>query len=79
MGERGPDPEYTLNDVLTIFNQRQDSCEPLTAQEVAEMLDCSRPKAYELLKQLAEENAIVSKKVGARAKVWWIPEDHETK
>lgn len=78
MGDRGPDPEYTPDDVLDTFSQRQDSREPLTAQEVADMLSCSRPKAYELLKKLAEDDAISSKKVGARAKVWWISESQDT-
>ena len=77
MGDRGPDPEYTPDDALNAFSQRQDAREPLTAQEVADILGCSRPKAYELLKELAEDGAITSKKVGARAKVWWIPESRD--
>ena len=77
MGERGPDPTYTVDDVLAIFEQRQDSHEPLTAQEVADRLDCSRPKAYDLLRELADQDSIASKKVGARAKVWWIPEGND--
>lgn len=79
MSKRGPDPEYTTEDALAVFNNRQEACEPLSTQEVADELGCSGSMAYELLTELTEENKIASKKIGARARAWWIPEDNETK
>jgi len=71
MGKPGPDPETTSEAVLEIYSQLEDPCMPLTAQEVADELDCSRRTALRRLKDLEEENKIRSKKVGGRSRVWW--------
>ena len=73
MGDPGPDTKYTESEVLTIFNQRPDPYEPLTASEVAEEVGCSRATAYNLLTELSDKGNLDSKKVGARGRVWWVP------
>lgn len=60
--------QVTLNDVLAVFDSAD--VPVLTATEVAEQLDCSRPSAYNKLEQLVEEGSIEKKKVGARAVVY---------
>jgi len=42
----------------------------LTANDVAEELDCSRPAAYNKLEDLVERGDLHKKKVGARAVVY---------
>lgn len=74
MGKPGPDPEITQESVLTVFSELEDSCTPLTAQEVADKLDCSRRTALRRLNELEEEGVIKTKKVGARGRVWWQPD-----
>lgn len=74
MGERGPDSEITPEDIVSLFRDREDSCEPLTASEVADKLDCARRTAHKWLNIAEEETTIQSKKVGGRARIWWLPE-----
>lgn len=64
----------TPEDVLTVFEERTDPSEPLTASEIATALDCSRRTGLDKLQALADRGAIESKKVGARAVVWWRPD-----
>nr|WP_255148870.1 bacterio-opsin activator domain-containing protein [Halorarius halobius] len=45
--------------------------EPLTSREVAEAVGCSRRTAYNKLRRLASRGDLGTKKVGARARVWW--------
>lgn len=78
MGERGPEPDYDEDDVYEIFEDQQDPCEPRTATEVAEALDCSRSTAYNLLQELAEKGVLESKKVGARGRVWWMSDSQHS-
>lgn len=73
MGKPGPDPETTTEAVLQIYSQLSDPCMPLTAQEVADELDCSRRTALRRLKDLEKADKIKSKKVGGRSRVWWNP------
>ncbi len=47
--------------------------EPLTTREVADALELTRRSAYERLRELADNGAIETKKVGARGRVWWRP------
>lgn len=63
----------TPDDVLDAFSGREDRAEPLTAPELADVLNCSRRTALNKLNTLAERDAIASKKVGGRSKVWWRP------
>ena len=73
MATPGPNAEYTTEDVLAVFDQRSDPCEPMTSSEIAESINCSRPTALNRLEELAEEGKIETKKVGARGRVWWLP------
>lgn len=71
MGKPGPDPEPTAEAVMQLYSQLEDPCTPLTAQDVADELDCSRRTALRRLKDLENEGKIRSKKVGGRSRVWW--------
>jgi hypothetical protein len=74
MGQPGPTPSVTPEDILGVFSDREDALEPLSAPEVADALNCSRKTAYNKLVTLRERGQVASKKVGARSRVWWIPE-----
>lgn len=67
--------EVTHEDVRECFATREDAHEPLTATEVAERLDCSRRTALDRLNDLGDAGDVTSKKVGGRARVWWVPDD----
>jgi len=73
MGDRGPEPKITPDELLSSFQNRPDPCEPRTASDVAEEFDVARRTALKLLQQTAEETPIETKKIGARARVWWLP------
>ncbi len=73
MGDPGRKPRITPADVLTVFRERADLAEPLTAVEVAEALDCSRRTALNKLHELEDRGEAASKKVGGRSRVWWKP------
>jgi response regulator of citrate/malate metabolism len=70
--ERDDDGTYveqvTLDQVLSVFAEVE--IPVLTASEVAEELDCSRPSAYNKLETLTENGELHKKKVGARAVVY---------
>ncbi|WP_424004920.1 PAS domain S-box protein (plasmid) [Haloarcula salina] len=46
---------------------------PLTTNEVAERLDLGRRSTYDRLDRLADSERLRTKKVGANARVWWLP------
>lgn len=73
MSAQGRETEFALSDITTVFEQRKDYAEPLTAQEIADEVGCSRRTALNKLNTLAEQTDITSKKVGGRSRVWWIP------
>lgn len=60
--------ETTLDGVLSVFENAE--VPVLTANEVAEALDCARATAYNKLEELAEQGELQKKKVGARAVVY---------
>jgi response regulator of citrate/malate metabolism len=60
--------QVTLESVLAVFEKAD--IPVLTAKEVAEELDCSRPAAYNKLEELVEGKELHKKKVGARAAVY---------
>lgn len=60
--------QVTLDSVLDVFDQAD--LPVLTASEVAEKLDCSRPSAYNKLEELVKRGELQKKKVGARAVVY---------
>lgn len=70
--ERDEGGKYTeqvgLDDVLAVFEHAE--IPVLTATEVAEELECSRPSAYNKLESLVERGDVHKKKVGARAAVY---------
>jgi MarR-like DNA-binding transcriptional regulator SgrR of sgrS sRNA len=73
MSDRGRNTEFELDAVISVFENRDDYAEPLTASEVADELGCSRRTALNKLHRLQEESDLTSKKVGGRSRVWWIP------
>jgi len=60
--------QVTLDSVLDVFNSHK--VPVLTASEVADELDCSRPSAYNKLEELVKRGELHKKKVGARAVVY---------
>ncbi|MFC7059075.1 helix-turn-helix domain-containing protein [Halovenus salina] len=60
--------QVTPDSVLEVFNREK--VPVLTASEVANELDCSRPSAYNKLEELVERGELCKKKVGARAVVY---------
>lgn len=73
MGTPGRKPKATPEDVLAVFDDREDRAAPLTSSEVADGVGVSRPQAWEKLDTLATEGVLRRKSVGARAVVWWVP------
>lgn len=67
----GRRPEVTDNELLGIFRS---SSEPvLTTKEVASQFDITHRGVRDRLEALEADGKLKSKKVGARAKVWWDP------
>ncbi|TKX86469.1 response regulator of citrate/malate metabolism [Halorubrum sp. SS5] len=60
--------QVTLDSVISVFQNAE--LPVLTASEVANELDCSRPSAYNKLEELVESGELHKKKVGARAAVY---------
>ncbi len=58
-----------LRETIAVFS----GTEPRTTNEVAETLGLNRRTAYARLDRLADENEVLTKKVGANARVWWRP------
>jgi DNA-binding Lrp family transcriptional regulator len=75
MAKPGQKPRITPEDVEAVFDTRDDVAEPLTASEIGEELNCTRRTALNKLNTLQEDGAVESKKVGGRARVWWLPID----
>lgn len=72
-GQPGPKTRIHLEDVLEVFDERDDLAEPLTSKDVAEELNCSPKTAYRKLDQLVIDEKLRSKKAGSRSKVYWTP------
>lgn len=68
--------QVTLDTVLEVFENAKVSV--LTATEVSEELDCSRPSAYNKLEELVDQGELHKKKVGARAAVYIRLNDQES-
>ena len=60
--------QVTVDAVLDVFEESKVAV--LTASEVADNLDCSRPAAYNKLEELVKQGKLQKKKVGARAVVY---------
>lgn len=71
---RGPDGKYVedtgTDEVLEVLKTAN---EPLTATEIAEILDISNRTALDKLNELNESDpTVIRKQVGARAVIWFI-------
>ena len=60
--------QVTLDSVMSAFENAD--LPVLTASEIADELDCSRPSAYNKLEELVDHGELHKKKVGARAVVY---------
>ncbi|WP_255198332.1 bacterio-opsin activator domain-containing protein [Halorarius litoreus] len=66
---RASEPDvYT--ETLAVFEQLG---EPLTTTEVSDVLGVPRRTVYKRLGSLVDRGALQTKKVGAHARVWWLP------
>ncbi|UTF53258.1 hypothetical protein [Natronosalvus rutilus] len=63
------------NVCLEAFVDRKDAAEPLTSHEVAEAVGIARRTAHKKLEELVDREVLASKQVGARGRVWWVPDD----
>ncbi|MCU4752161.1 PAS domain S-box protein [Halobacteria archaeon AArc-curdl1] len=61
-----------LRETLAVFDERGT---PQTTPEVADSLDLGRRSTYARLERLVEQNRLETKKVGANARVWWLPQE----
>jgi predicted ArsR family transcriptional regulator len=72
----GRKPEFTDEEILAVFQSSSDPV--LTTGEVASEFDITHRGVRDRLEKLEERGKLRSKKVGARAKVWWDPEHTTT-
>lgn len=63
----------SLDTVRRIFDQLGPPGTPFTTSEIAAEFDCSDRTIYNRLDDLVEADAIETKKVGAKGRVWWKP------
>lgn len=68
----GRKPRIENADVLDCFAASDDPCEPLTASEVAELLNCHRNTARNHLEDLVFTGDLDAKRAGS-GKVYWRP------
>jgi predicted DNA binding protein/PAS domain-containing protein len=60
-------------ETLSVFIESDEPTAPHTTPEVAAELDCGRRATLKRLQHLADRGEILTKKVGAGARVWWRP------
>lgn len=75
---RGPSRDVTRDDVLSVMQSEGENRRPWTASDLAEHLPCSSDTVYNRLRELETLGHIQTKKVGARARIWWIPDTETT-
>ena len=70
----GRNPSTSTDEVLAVFEENPDTCEPFTAPQIAERLatDVHRNTARNYLQDLESLGELRSKKVGP-SRVWWQP------
>lgn len=78
MGERDLQPRtgptrIPLEAVLEVFERREDRARPVTADDVMDVVECSRRTAHNKLNDLVDRGHLRTRKIGARGRVWWIP------
>ena len=67
----GRKPKTTDEAILNVFRSSTDPV--LSTSEVASEVDITHRGVRDRLEKLEEEGKVKSKKVGARAMVWWDP------
>lgn len=67
-----------LDDVVAVFEAREDRARPVTASDVMDHLDCSRRTAHNKLNELVDRGTLDTRKVGSRSRVWWMPIEPDT-
>ena len=67
----GRRPKITDDEILAVFRSSSDPV--LTTSEIASQFDITHRGVRDRLEKLETEEKVNSKKVGARAKVWWDP------
>ncbi len=65
----GIDPDT----VIDVFDARDDLARPVTAGDVVDELGIARRTAHNKLNALVERGELETRKIGARARVWWRP------
>ena len=60
--------------VIDVFAARDDAARPVTATDVVEELGIARRTAHNKLNALVERGTLDTRTIGARGRVWWIPE-----
>ena len=70
----GIDPET----VMDVFDDREDTARPVTATDVVDELGIARRTAHNKLNALVERGELDTRKIGARGRVWWVPNPRET-
>lgn len=68
----GRKPKVTNDEILDVFRSSSDPV--LTTSEVASEFDITHRGVRDRLEQLEDNGSLESKKVGAKAIVWWDPE-----
>lgn len=64
-------------DVLEVMRNADEPF--VTAKEITDQVDVRSKSVHERLQELVDENTVNRKKVGARAVVFWIPEQYQGK
>lgn len=64
--------EVDVDDVMAVFAELEDSCEPMVATDVADQLDCSHTTARERLNDCVSMGRLRSKKLGP-VRAFWLP------
>lgn len=60
-------------ETLRVFTDSDEPSAPRTTPEVATELDCGRRATHKRLQHLVDLDELRTKKVGASARVWWLP------
>lgn len=68
----GRRPEITDEEILAVFRSSPDPV--LSTGEVASQFEITHRGVRDRLEKLEEQGVVKSKKVGARAIVWWDPD-----
>ena len=72
----GRPPRITDDEIIAVFRSSSDPV--LTTKEIASHFDITHRGVRDRLEKLNDQGRLKSKKVGARAKVWWDPENIST-